>query len=212
MAGKQADVQVHRNAEDDDVARRLRGEIIFQLADGQRRADFLDRTALETGLAFDVEQSADAEHRTGLQRPPRLDGEPEFLAGRRVDAEPVERNLLRAERDLGGGRTRRDAIKRHALRIQFLDVHVGVEMHLVGQIHLNGGVEMDASQRIAVKGRRAADFRREQRRGHQARALHVLENAVLRAADGRLQAVADGAVDLIKQRVHELVEREILVV
>src|ERR1035438_290561 len=70
---------------------------------------------------------------------------------------------------------------------------------------------MNVAQRIAVEGRRAFDFCRQQRAAKQARALHVLEKAVLRALDLIRQRIANGAVDLVKQRVHELVEDEIVV-
>src|ERR1035441_868663 len=70
---------------------------------------------------------------------------------------------------------------------------------------------MNVAQRIAVEGRRAFDFCRQQRAAKQARALHVLEKTVLRALDLSRQLVANGAVDLVEQRVHELVEDEVVV-
>src|ERR1039458_6988733 len=70
---------------------------------------------------------------------------------------------------------------------------------------------MNVAQRIAVEGRRAFDFCRQQRAAKQARALHVLEQTVLRALDLIRQRVANRAVDLVEQRVHELVEDEVVV-
>ena len=84
-------------------------------------------------------------------------------------------------------------------------------MHFIRQVHFNGGIQMNAAERIAFKGGGATNFRRKQRTTHESPALHAFEITILRPSQLIGQCLPNRVVHLVKQHVRQLRELRIRV-